>query len=529
MNKIEAIETDITEDHYDTDYETGQDNVEVLGFDLHNPVFFLSAGALIPFIVMSLVFPEAMGTALANAKNFVMQYFDWFFVITVNVIALFCLFFAVSPMGRIRLGGDDAEPDFSTPSWIAMLFSAGVGTGMMFYGTAEPLAYYTDWTGIPLSAAPFTQQAERLAFSATIFHWGLTPWAVYGIVGLALAYFTFNRGLPLTIRSAFYPILGERIWGWPGHIIDLLAVVATIFGLATTLGMGATLAMSGLDFLFGFENSLSNQVVLIVGITGLAIISVVRGLDGGIKILSNLNIVLAMALLAFVVAAGPTNEIVRSWATNTINYAADFIPLSNWVGRTDTGFFHGWTIFYWAWWVAWSPFVGMFIARVSRGRTVRAFLSVVILIPTAAGIIWFSSFGKTAIHQVQTGVGALPDGIQKDYLVIYQTLENLPFPLFSSILAIFLLVVFFVTSSDSGSLVVDTITAGGKLEAPVQQRIFWASVEGLVAIALLIGGGATALGTLQNGVITAGLPFTLIVLVCCFSLYKAMRTDINSR
>jgi len=514
---------------YETEYETGQDNVELMGFDLHNPVFFLSAGALIPFIIISLLFPERMGEALATSKSFVTGNFDWFFVITTNFILLFCLLMAVSPMGKIKLGGDDATPDFSTGSWIAMLFSAGVGTGMMFYGTAEPAGYFTDWSGIPFNTTPLTAEAERLAFSATIFHWGLTPWAVYGVVGLALAFFTFNKGLPLTIRSAFYPLLGERTWGWPGHVIDLFAVLATIFGLATTLGMGATLAMSGLSFLFGFDNTLGNQILLIIGITSLAIISVVRGLDGGIKVLSNLNIVLAIGLLAFVILAGPTMPIVNSWLTNTVNYAKDFIPLSNWMDRSDKDFFHTWTILYWAWWVAWSPFVGMFIARVSRGRTVRAFLTTVIIIPSIAGIIWFSSFGKTAIDQIQRGIGSLPGGIDKDYLVIYQTLENLPYPVFASILAIFLLVVFFVTSSDSGSLVVDTITAGGKLEAPVPQRIFWASIEGLVAIALLAGGGTTAISTLQNGVITAGLPFTLILFVCCISLYVAMSAELRSR
>lgn len=486
-------------------------------------VFIASAASLLPFIGIALAFPEATSAGLGSARGWIVSHLDWAFMVAANIAVLVCLIISLSPFGNIRLGGAEAKPDFSTASWIAMLFAAGVGTGMVFYGTAEPAIYFTGRGGTPLNVAAFSTDAQARAFSATLFHWGITPWSIYAIVGVSLAFFHYNKGLPLTIRSAFYPFLGERTWGWPGHMIDFIAVIATIFGLATTLGMGATLVGSGIDFLFGVDNDLGLQTTLIIGITALAIASVVRGLKRGIRILSNINLGLAAALLTFIIFAGPTAQIIGSIWPNTMRYAADFIPLSNWAGRADTQWFQGWTILYWAWWIAWSPFVGMFMARISRGRSVRAFLGVSILLPTLIGIIWFSSFGMAAIDQIQNGIGALPLGIKKDHLVLYQTLENLPWHQITSAFAICLLVIFFVTSSDSGSLVVDTITAGGRTDAPVSHRIFWASVEGLVAIALLVGGGTAALSTLQNGVIIAGLPFTVVLLVCCISLLKAMR------
>lgn len=514
---------------YETDYETGQDNVDFLGLDLHNPVFFISAAMILSFILGTLLFPETASVWLHGAKDWTLNNFDWFFVIATNIVIVFCVAVGVSPLGRIRLGGPDAKPEFSTKSWLSMLFSAGVGIGLLFYGAAEPMAYYTNWFGTPLDVEPFTPEARRLAFSATIFHWGLTPWAVYAVVGLALAFFTFNKGLPLTIRSTFYPLLGDRVWGWPGHIIDLLAVVATLFGLATSLGIGARQAASGLEFLFGIDGGLNTQIMLIIGITLMAIFSVVRGLDGGVKLLSNINIVIAIGLLAFVVIAGPTLAILKSYGANALAYATDTFRLSNWINREDKDWYHGWTIFYWAWWVSWSPFVGMFIARVSRGRTVREFLSAVMVVPVIVAIFWFSSFGEAALVQVDQGVGALPDGISDVSLVLFQTLENLPFAEISSLVAIVLLLVFFVTSSDSGSIVIDSITAGGKLHAPVPQRIFWATIEGLLAIVLLVGGGAAALSSLQSGAITAGLPFTFVLLVCCVSLYRGLMTEMPDR
>ena len=510
---------------YETDYEAGQDNVNPFGLEMHNPVFFISALLIMLFVVSTLVFPALSKEWFESTKSWTLEYFDWFFVIASNIILLFCIIVALSPLGKIRLGGNDAKTEFGTASWIAMLFSAGIGIGMVFYGTAEPMAYYTDWFGTPLNVEARTAEAEKLALGATIFHWGLTPWAIYAIIGLALAFFAFNKGLPLTIRSAFYPILGEHIWGWPGHVIDILAVIATLFGLATSLGIGAQQAATGISFLFGGENTLNSQLILIALITGLAIISVMRGMNGGVKLLSNINMVLAALLLAFVFITGPTLNIISGFGTAIISYAQYAAPLSNWIGREDVDWYHDWTIFYWAWWVSWSPFVGMFIARISKGRTIRQFLSVVLIIPTIVAIIWFTTFGISAMEQVKSGVGQLPGGISEMPLVLFQMLENMPIPYIASTLAIILLIVFFVTSSDSGSLVIDSITAGGRIDAPVSQRIFWAIIQGMVAAALLVGGGSDALGAMQAGTIASGLPFTLVLLICCYSLFKGLLSE----
>lgn len=510
---------------YKTKYKTGQDNIPLLGLDVHNPVFFVSAALVIAFIALTLAIPEQASAALFAARDWVLATFDWLFVSTVNLVFLFAVFVALSPMGRLRIGGHEAKPEFSTASWFAMLFSAGIGIGLMFWGAAEPLAYYTDWFGTPLDVAARTPQARDLALSATMFHWGVNAWSIYAVLGLALAYFTFSKGLPLTVRSAFFPLLGERIWGWPGHLIDVLAVIATLFGLATSLGLGAQQVASGLHFLFGIKAGLLVQIGIIAFITSIAIASVVRGLDKGVKVLSNINMALAAAFLAFVFVAGPTLLILAGMAKNTVHYARDFLPLSNWIGREDTEWFHGWTVFYWAWWISWSPFVGMFIARISKGRTVRQFLVAVILVPLLVTISWFSVFGETALLQAETGTGALANGVSEVSLVLFQMLEHLPWTMIASSVAIVLVLVFFVTSSDSGSLVVDSITAGGKLHAPVPQRIFWATMEGLIACVLLYGGGAQALQALQAGAISAGLPFTVVLLVCCASLWRGLSAD----
>lgn len=513
---------------YETDYEIGQDNVEVMGLDIHNPVFFLSAALVIVFSGLTLIFPAASTHVLVAAKTWTLQSADWLFAITPLIVLVFAIALCVSPLGRIRLGGAAATPDFKIHSWIAMLFAAGVGIGFMFYGAAEPLAYYTDWYGTPLDVDAATPEAERLAFSATIFHWGLAPWAVYAIVGLALGFFAHNKGLPLSIRSAFYPVLGERIWGWPGHIIDLFAVVSTIFGLATTIGIGATQATSGLSYLFGFEPSATLQIILIMTMTGLAVLSVLRGLDGGVKLLSDINMGVAFVLLTFVVIAGPTILIFTGIGENFVDYILDTPALTNWVGRKDIVWFHDWTIFYWAWWISWSPFVGMFIARISRGRTVREYFSVVLLAPFTICIIWFSAFGETALAQHKAGVGDLAGEMSSASLVLFEMLSSMPIPMITSAAAILLLVVFIVTSADSGALVVDTITSGGKTDSPVLQRVFWACMLGMTACALLYGGGTDALRSLQAGTITAALPFTVILLVCCLSLYIGLRDEWNA-
>jgi BCCT family betaine/carnitine transporter len=521
-DSVKSVENDL---EYDTDYEVGQDNVEMLGLDVHNPVFFLAAFLVLAFGGLTLVFPEASGAVLADAKAHTLQSFDWLFAITPVLVFVFCLGLAISPLGRIRLGGPTARPEYKLHSWVAMLFAAGVGIGFMFWGAAEPLAYHTNWFGMPLNAEPGSADANRLAFSATLFHWGLSPWAIYAVVGLSLGFFAHNKGLPLSIRSAFYPLLGDRVWGWWGHVIDLFAVVSTIFGLATTIGLGGTQAASGLGYMFDFEPSIWVQIGLIAAMTGLAVISVLRGMDGGVKLLSNINMAVAFGLLVFVLIAGPTALIFTGMGENLLAYVTDTPALTNWVGREDIGWFHDWTIFYWAWWISWSPFVGMFIARISKGRTVREYFSVVLIAPFTICVVWFSAFGETAVFQYENGIGDLSGGIVSSATVLFQMLAVMPWGTVTSTVAILLLIVFIVTSADSGALVVDTITSGGKTDAPVAQRVFWACMLGLTASALLYGGGTAALETLQAGTIAAALPFTVVLLVSCLSLYLGMRDE----
>ncbi|OUD09366.1 BCCT transporter [Marivivens niveibacter] len=524
----------------DTDYEVGQDNIEKriagFGMDIHNPVFAISAIAVVAFVFYTLALPDQAGAAFSWMFAKVTKGFDWFFLGAANVFVLFCLALIVLPVGKVRLGGTEATPDYSYAGWFAMLFAAGMGIGLMFYGVSEPLSHFasslagtsvgedgvrTDWA--PLGAAGGNEeQAIRLAMAATIFHWGLHPWAIYAVVALALALFSYNKGLPLTLRSAFYPILGERVWGWPGHVIDILAVFATLFGLATSLGFGATQANAGLNELFGVPVGPTTEVILISSITAIALVSVVRGLDGGVKVLSEINMGLALLLLLFVLIAGPTLAILTGFADNLGAYLQYLPALSNPVGREDVNFSQGWTSFYWAWWISWSPFVGMFIARVSRGRTVREFVICVLLIPSLVCVLWMSVFGGVAIEQMlRDGYTAAVDASLE--LKLFKMLDALPLTQITSIVGIVLVIVFFVTSSDSGSLVIDTITAGGKVDAPLPQRVFWCVFEGAVAIVLLLSAGG--LGSLQSMVISTGLPFTVVLLVMCWAIYRGLQSE----
>ena len=454
-----------------------------------------------------------------------MSGFDWFFSASVSLITVFIIGLAVSPLGRLRLGGATATPDFSYLSWICMLFSAGVGIGMTFYGAAEPLAYYTGWYGTPFNVEANSPAAENLALGATLFNWGIGPWSIYALVGLGIAYLTMNAGLPAAPRIVLVPLIGERSWGWPGHIVDTLAILATVMGLATSLGLGARQAAGGLEFLFAAEAGRTTQIGFIAVITGVTVLSVVRGLDRGIRVLSNFTMGLAVLLLAYILLVGPTGAIVASYGEALRQYAVSFVPLSNFIGRDDTTYFHGWTIFYWAWWISWSPFVGLFLARISRGRTVREFIAVTLLAPLAIATIWFSSFGTAAIHQSKNGIGQLSNGIGDVSLVLFQLFETLPVSQLASLFALLLLIVFFVTSSDSGALVIDSVAAGGKTETPLSQRVFWACIISLLAVVLLVGGGAKALDSLQAWTLTAALPFTFVLFVTAWSLVKAMRDD----
>jgi len=525
--------TDIIE----TDYLIGQDNVEtkLFGLDIHNPVFAVSGLVVMAFVIVTLAFQEAAEPAFQAVQGFLTSNFDWFFLIAGNIFVVVCLGILISPLGKIRIGGSDATPDYGYLGWFAMLFAAGMGIGLMFFGVLEPVYYFgTPWGDQPLMhdlgivdgelAAPAQLEAARsMAMAATIYHWGLHPWAIYAIVALSLALFSYNKGLPLTVRSIFYPIFGERVWGPIGHVIDVLAVFATLFGLATSLGLGAQQANAGLEFVFGIEVSTTAQVILIALITAIALVSVLRGLEGGVKRLSEINLIMAVLLMVFVFVVGPTAVLATGFLDTGISYIREILPLSNPIGREDDGYRQGWTAFYWAWWISWSPFVGMFIARVSRGRTVREFLTCVLIIPTLASILWMTVFGGTAIEQIVQGTGEAVRATVIDAYVpelsLFGMLSELPMSGIASTVAIVLVIVFFVTSSDSGSLVIDTITAGGKIDAPVQQRVFWVIFEGLVAATLLIGGGLVAL---QAAAVSTGLPFAVVLLLACYALVKGL-------
>jgi BCCT family betaine/carnitine transporter len=521
-----------------TRYTVGQDNIRnrvgPLIFDIHNPVFLISGLMIVAFVIITLALQDQAQAVFVGARDWLTGNLAWFFLLAGDIFVVLCLFLIVSPWGSVRLGGREAVPDYSYSGWFAMLFAAGMGIGLMFYGVAEPISHYEaalggttltddgvrgDWA--PLGAAlDNPEEARRLGMAATIFHWGLHPWAIYAILALSLALFAFNKGLPLTVRSIFYPIFGERIWGWTGHVIDTLAVFATLFGLATSLGLGAEQANAGLEFLFGIPVSDASKVFLIIGITALALLSVVAGLDAGVKRLSEINMVLALLLLLFVIVAGPTLAILTGFFANLAAYAAYLPELSMPFGREDDNFRQGWTAFYWAWWISWSPFVGMFIARVSRGRTVREFLICVLLIPSLVSVLWMTSFGGTAIGQMNAGYAAVGEAALE--LKLFAMLADLPLTGIASFIGIVLVIVFFVTSSDSGSLVIDTITAGGKVDAPVAQRIFWATFEGLVAIALLLGGGLAAL---QAAAVSTGFPFTIVLLLGCYALVRGLMSE----
>ena len=500
-------------------------NTQFFGLDVNLPVFAISSGLAIFFSAFVLFFPEK-SSFLTDTMDFVVNWFGTLFTLSMSAITLIIFFLIVSPFGKIRLGGKDSVPEFRFVSWVCMLFAAGVGIGMTFYGAAEPLSYYTGVFGTPLNVSPESEEAYRLAFSATIFHWGLNAWSVYAIVGLSLAFFCYNWKLPLTIRSVFYPLLGKRIWGWQGDVIDIVAVLATLFGLTTSLGLGARQATSGLDYLNIAPDTLLTQSLVIMFITSLVIFSVYRGLDKGVKVLSNINIGLALVLLAFIVLAGPTLKIIMAYGKNLIFYFQDIVRLSDWNRPDDLEWYHSWTIFYWAWFISWSPFVGMFIARISKGRTIREFLSVVMLVPLLFCTIWFTSFGETAIFQFQEGLGNLSEPVDEISLVLFYMLDNLLFPIVASIFSLFMLVLFFVTSADSGSLVINRITSGGKGNTPAIQRVIWAIIQGLVAIALLVGGGSVALKAIQAGSISMALPFVFILIAATISLLRGVYIEL---
>ena len=408
-------------------------------------------------------------------------------------------------------------------TWFAMLFSAGMGIGLLFFSVAEPIMHY----GAPPTGKGQTLEAARQAMGLPFFHWGLHPWAVYSVVGLSLAYFGYRKKLPLSIRSSFYPLLGERIYGPIGHAIDILAIVSTIFGVATSLGLGAMQVNAGLNHVFGLTQSTMVQVIIIALITAAATVSVVSGLHAGVRRLSELNMGLAAFLLAFLFIAGPTLFLLGAFVENIGTYLR-YLPVNSfWTGAFDDPgpkkWLGSWTIYYWAWWNAWAPFVGMFIARISKGRTIREFLLGVLLGPSLAGFVWLTVFGNTALYQEVYGAGGIADVVANNLpTAVFVVLERYPLGSLTGLVGTLCVVLFFVTSSDSASLVVDTIASGGIEDPPVGQRVFWAVLEGLVAGVLLLAGGLTAL---QTAAITTALPFCIVIIFMCVALVRGLKSD----
>ncbi len=493
-------------------------------FDIHAPVFWPSTIIILIFIVVTLSVGEPMQEVFTNIQNSVSTNFKWVFIMSVNLFLAFVLYLAFSKYGHIRLGGSKATPEFNKLSWFAMLFSAGMGIGILFWSVAEPIFHFIT----PPVGEARTLEAARQAMGVSFLHWGLHAWGIYAFVGMALAFFAYNRGQPLTIRSIFSPLLRGRLKRPAGNVIDVLAVVATLFGLATSLGLGVKQVSAGLAHLFGIGNTVTTQVILITLITGAATISVVTGLGKGVRILSEWNVRMAVVFLVMMLVLGPSLFIFDSLFQNIGYYLQNFLRMSFWTeSYTQTNWQNSWTVFYWAWWISWSPFVGMFIARISRGRTIREFVLGVLIVPSLITFLWLTAFGGSAIFLELNGTAGVIAAVQENVATaLYIFLENFPLSTVTSGLAILLVTSFFVTSSDSGSLVIDSITTGGKLDAPVGQRIFWAVTEGLVAAVLLVGGGLAAL---QAAAISSGLPFAFLLVIGCYSLYKGIKAEYHEK
>ncbi|MEH0156970.1 BCCT family transporter [Limibacter armeniacum] len=502
------------------------DEKTFLGIKANGPVFITSFLIIATLVSTTLIVGEPMEEWFSKTQTYVSNKVGWFFILLVNSLLIFALFLCFGKFSKIKIGGPDAKPDFTNVGWFSMLFSAGMGIGLLFWSVAEPIYHF--------NSNPFLRGqpdnpvlAAKSAMGITFLHWGVHAWALYAIIGLALAFFTFNKKLPLTIRSIFHPLLGHRIHGPIGDAIDIISVIATLFGLATSLGLGVQQVNAGLNYLFEIPDSTGIQVTLIIIITGFATLSLVLGIDKGIRMISEWNMRIALFMLVFLLFTGPTLFLLKSFVQNIGHYAYEFFEVSFWTNsyrgvetNSSSNWQNTWTVFYWAWWISWSPFVGIFIARISKGRTIREFILGVLLVPTLLTFLWISVFGGSAIYQELIGNTAITDAVKTNVATaIYYMYEQYSFTFLASTITVILVVTFFVTSSDSGSFVVDILTSGGRHDAPKGQKIFWASMEGLVAAILLVGGGLTAL---QTASILTGVPFSIIIIVMCFSFYKSL-------
>lgn len=489
-----------------------------------NPAVFWPASLLsIIVIAMAALMPNMLNSVLDHIQTRIFHDLSWFYILAVGIILVGMVYLSFSRFGDIRLGPDHAKPDYDLVTWFAMLFSTGMGIGIMFFGVAEPVMHFLE----PPTGAGGTVQAAREALELTFFHWGLHAWAIYASVGLMLAYFGYRHALPLTLRSALYPLIGDRIHGWMGNAVDIFAILGTVFGVATSLGFGVLQLNSGLSYLFDAPIGIEVQSILIVVITAIAATSVASGLNKGIKLLSQANLWLAVVLLILVFALGPTANLLKHFVENvglymsgivskTFNLYAYEPKSSNWLG--------GWTLLYWGWWISWSPFVGLFIARISRGRTIREFVSGVLLIPAGFTLLWMTAFGNSAIELIMSGVGAdLATSVKADVsTALFKFFEYFPMTQLLSVIGMLMVVIFFVTSADSGAFVADALASGGIRKTPAKQRVFWSALSGVGAMVLLWAGGLQALQTLT---LLSALPFAVVLLIALFGLLKALRID----
>ncbi|MBU5616218.1 BCCT family transporter [Psychrobacter sp. TAE2020] len=492
------------------------------------PVFLTSALLILAFIIFGAFFNEQAELVFNQAKAFVSVRFGWFFIVVVNLALVMSIYMIFSRYGDIRLGHQTEKPEYNLFSWIGMLFSAGIGIGLLYWGTAEPLYHFM---APPLGEAE-TIAAAKQAMNISFLHYGLHVWAIYGMVALSLAYFHYRVGLPLAIRSTLYPLIGKKIYGPMGHTVDTLAVFGTMFGVVTTLGLGVLQINSGLTTLFGIPNNITVQIILIAFITMLAGLSLFMGLDKGIKRLSDINILFTIVLLSFVIILGPTQFIFNSFVENVGNYLHQVVPLGLWTESYNgkENWQSSWTIFYWAWWISWSPFVGVFIARISRGRTIREFILGVLLIPITILFIWFTAFGGSAIHMELLAAAdpsivspGLIEAVKADTgSAIFKLMESYPLTSALNLLIVVMIVLWFVTSSDSASFVIDMLTSGGDTNPPKIQRLFWAGTEGVIAAVLLAAGG---LGALQAASIVSGFPFAIVIVIMMYSLLRGLSRD----
>lgn len=496
-----------------------------LGLAVNKTVFFATIAVIIFSVGFTLVFEEQAEHYFDLAQTYVSEHGGWIYTIAVNLFIVLCLYMAFSRFGSIRIGGEAAKPEFSLWAWFAMLFSAGIGNGLVLFSIADPVR---DFLSPPRLEGQEPALIAQEALNFSFLHHGIHGWAIYSLVGLSLAYFTFNRNMPLTLRSAFYPVLGNRIYGWMGDVIDIMAVITTLFGLATTIGFGVGQINSGLTHVFGVPSTLFYQVIIIVAITLAATLSAFSGVNKGVQMLSKLNVRVALIIFIMVLILGPTTFIFKSYIQNIGSYLVHFVDMSTWTeSLRGTDWQKMRTIMYWGWWISWSPFVGTFIARISRGRTIKEFILCVLILPALVTFLWFTAFGGTTMRDILLGDTAMIAAVSENIsTAIYVFFEKFPLAIVLKSLGVILISSFIITSADSGALVVDSITSGGSPEARPMQRVIWAVSTGVIAAVLMYGGGLDAL---QTVVTISGLPFAILLVMMCFSLYKGLKEDYEDR